>query len=112
VRELGGEVDGVGMLAPEPTALTVGADAVLFARARGVRSGPRLLEVVGGVQGVFHLDTATEIATRDLSAVEVPTGVGPSESVSLRRLRRVVHENLRPQAAPTGVPAGHPGGER
>ncbi|MBI2894799.1 MAG: matrixin family metalloprotease [Deltaproteobacteria bacterium] len=112
VRELGGEVDGVGMLAPEPTALTVGTDAVLFARLSRARSGRRLLEIVGGAQGVFRLDPATEIATRELSAIEVPTGLGPTERVSLRRLRNVVEENARRQAVPLDAQAGSPRGDR
>jgi hypothetical protein len=84
VRELGGEVDGVGMLSPEPTALPTGEEIVVFARARGA-----VLVSVGGAQGVFRIEPSSELARRDLSSItDVP--VVPEVPMTVHALRREV----------------------
>jgi hypothetical protein len=89
VRELGGEVDGTGMLAPEPTALPVGAQAVLFAReARAGAQG--VLVLVGGAQAVFTLEPGTDRAARDVTALLDRPLPAPVERLDLRFLRAVV----------------------
>ncbi len=88
VTELGGEVDGVGMLAPEPTALPVGAEAVVF--ARDVR-GLRLL--VGGAQAVFRIGLGTTAVRRLLDSLADrpwPEPMERIERIELSTLRSVV----------------------
>ena len=89
VRELGGEIDGIGLLPLEPTQLAVGREVVLFARSRGA-----VLEAVAGNQGVFAIDAATELATRRLDSVDL-SGIREAVErvVSLRALRRIVRES-------------------
>jgi MYXO-CTERM domain-containing protein len=97
VRELGGEVDGVGMLAPEPSALPVGAQVVLF--ARDVRGA---LALVGGAQAVFRLDPQADLALRSVASQTDRPALEPLERVRLRDLRSVVRTVLpeRPRGNP------------
>ena len=81
VRELGGEVYGIGMLAPEPTAMPLDAEVVVFAIER---SG--VLVPLGGAQGVFRIEPRTDDASRSL-----PRGLGPLPTV----ISRTTVEDLR-----------------
>lgn len=85
VTELGGEVDGLGMLAPEPTALPVGAEAVVFTReARGLRV------LVGGAQAVFRIGLGTTAVRRLLDSFADRPRPEPVERIELSTLRSVV----------------------
>lgn len=95
VRELGGEVGEYGMLAPEPSALPVGARALLFARESGAVT-ERLLVVVDGRQGVFTLDTARRLH-RDLTASPDRPSPALEEILDLRSLRAVILSALEAQ---------------
>ena len=85
VREIGGEVDGIGMLSPEPTPLPIGEEVVVFGR----QNGP-VLVAVGGAQGVFRVEASGDRARRDLASVEeLPAAVELELTVSALR-REVV----------------------
>lgn len=88
LRELGGEADGIGMLSPEPSALPIGEEVVVFARARG-----RVLQAVGGAQGVFRVDPSSDSATRSLASVAALPPM-PEVRLPIPALRREVSRAL------------------
>jgi len=89
VRELGGEVDGIGMLGPEPTALPLDAEVVVF----GVeRDG--VLVSLGGAQGVFRIDPRTELAWRRLPRAREPGNPSFGGGATVEELRLLVRSPL------------------
>lgn len=88
VREIGGEVDGVGMLSPEPTPLPIGEEVVVFGRHDG-----HVLALVGGAQGVFRVEQSTDFVRRDLASVTDLPAV-PEHLTTVPALRRDVMRAL------------------
>jgi MYXO-CTERM domain-containing protein len=88
VRQLGGEIDGIGMVVAGVTHLSVGDEMVLFLRPRGaVAKAP-----VGMGQGVFRVIHGTGQLERDLRDLGV---VSPDGAVRKGGLERCAIRNLR-----------------
>ncbi len=91
VAQLGGEIDGVGMLVSGVARLAVGDELVVFLRKRGSgRMAP-----VGMAQGAFRVIDGTDTALRDLHGLGVVARTGriregAVERWSLRTLRTKV----------------------
>jgi len=95
VRQLGGELDGVGMLVAGVARLEVGDDVILFLGARGAKQ----MAPIGMAQGVFRVIEGTDTAVRSLHGMGLvdPRGAvreGGIERFSIRTLRTKVRRTV------------------